>query len=81
VTCCRQSEKAQCIVSIENGVANGGFGSAIGETLSNTDFKGALLRFGWPNKFVPHGAFEKLAERCGLTDEGIATAVMKVLHS
>jgi len=77
----RQSEKAQCIVSIENGVANGGFGSAIGETLSNTDFKGALLRFGWPNKFVPHGAFEKLAERCGLTDEGIATAVMKVLHS
>jgi 1-deoxy-D-xylulose-5-phosphate synthase len=76
----RQAEKAACFVTIENSTASGGFGSAVCEVLNDLRFKGTVLRFGWPDKFIPHGAFEKLAERCGLTDEAIAAAVRKELH-
>jgi len=76
----RQAEKAQCIVTIENGVVNGGFGSIVEEALMDKDYKGKILRFGWPDKFVPHGAFEKLSERCGLTDEAVTSAMLKEFH-
>ena len=75
----KQAENAQGIVTIENAVASGGFGSAVCEALNDLRFKGTVLRFGWPDKFVPHGSPEKLAERYGLTDEAIATAVLKEL--
>ncbi|MDO9542665.1 MAG: 1-deoxy-D-xylulose-5-phosphate synthase [Kiritimatiellia bacterium] len=76
----RQAEKAQCIVTIENGVVNGGFGSIVEEALTDSDYKGKCLRFGWPNQFIPHGLFERLCERFCLTDEAVAAAVMKALQ-
>ncbi|MDO9543085.1 MAG: 1-deoxy-D-xylulose-5-phosphate synthase [Kiritimatiellia bacterium] len=76
----RQAEKARCIVSIENGLANGGFGSAVGETLADARFAGINIRFGWPDHFIPHGSFEKLCERFGLTDEVVASTVLKALR-
>lgn len=75
-----QAEKAQCIATIENGVASGGFGSIIGETLAAVRFKGATLRFGWPNTFIAHGSYEDLCKQYGLTKDVIAAAVMKVLQ-
>lgn len=75
----KQAEQAKAFVTLENGVANGGFGSAVGEALNDMRFKGTILRCGWPNKFIPHGSFEKLFERFGLTDEAITTAVLKAI--
>lgn len=76
----RQAEKAQCIVTIENGVANGGFGSAISETLADARFAGINIRFGWPDHFIPHGSFERLCECFGLTDEAVTATVLKTLR-
>lgn len=75
----KQAEKAEGFVTLENAVASGGFGSAVGEALNDLRFKGTVLRFGWPAKFIPHGAFDKLAERFSLTDEAIAAAVLKAI--
>jgi len=74
-----QSGKTQCLVTIENGVANGGFGSIVSEALSGFAFKGVHLRLGWPNSFIPHGSYEDLCKRYGLTEEAIAAAVLKAL--
>ncbi len=76
----RQAEKARCIVTIENAVVNGGFGTNIEETLADLDYKGKIMRFGWPNKFIPQGTLERLGERFGMTDEAVAAAVLKKLH-
>jgi len=76
----RQAEKAQCIVTIENGVVHGGFGSIVEEALMESGYKGACLRFGWPNQFIPHGSFEHLCERFHLTDEAVTAAVLKTLR-
>jgi 1-deoxy-D-xylulose-5-phosphate synthase len=76
----QQAEKAQCIVTIENGVAKGGFGSSVEEALTDMDFKGKCLRFGWPNAFIPHGSYEDLCQRYGLTEEALAARVVKALQ-
>jgi len=77
---CRQAEKSKCIVTIENSVANGGFGSIVTEALSDARFKGINLRFGWPDQFIPHGSFEQLCERHGLTDAAVASAIRGALR-
>lgn len=76
----RQAKKAQCFVTVENAVVNGGFGSLVEETLTAADYKGKILRFGWPNQFLPQGSFELLSTRFGLTDEAVASAVLKELN-
>ena len=67
---------AGLIVTIENGVLAGGFGSAVAEHLNVLDFRGSLLRFGWPDAFVPHGSVAELMQSFGLVPEKIASAVI-----
>lgn len=76
----RQAAKAACIVTIENGVADGGFGSIVGEALAGMDFKGIFRRFGWPSVFIPHGSYDVFCGRYGLTDESVASAIIKALR-
>ena len=63
----RQRAGGRRIVSIENGVAAGGFGEAIG----------ADMRFGWPDEFVPHGSVDGLERRFGQDAGSIAEAIRK----
>ncbi len=77
----RQAAAVRLIATIENGVAAGGFGSAVGEALADLRFPGACMRFGWPDQFVPHGAPARLGSRFGLTESAIAEKIMKALQS
>ena len=61
----RQRAAGCRIVSLENGSVAGGFGEAIG----------ADLRFGWPDRFIPHGKVEELELRFGLDPDSIAEAI------
>ncbi len=70
---------ARIIVTIENGMIAGGFGSAVGEVLADLHFPGTFLRFGWPDQFIPQGAFDVLCERCGLTATAIAERIGDVI--
>ena len=76
----KHSESAQVIVTIENGVATGGFGTGITEWLSGVHFQGHVLRFGWPDQFIPQGSMHSLSERFGLTDSAITDAIVKVMR-
>ncbi len=51
--------QAACIpllVTMEDHVATGGFGSAVLEALQEADCQVAVERIGWPDKFVEHGS-------------------------
>lgn len=50
---CADSNKT--IVTIEDHVTTGGFGSAVAECLLTNGKKCALDIIGWPDKFIPHG--------------------------
>ena len=71
-----QADTAGVIVTIENGAVTGGFGTGIEELLCGAAFKGRILRYGWPDRFIPHGKPAILFEKFGLTHEAIAAEVV-----
>lgn len=75
----RQSRTARVFVSVENGVAAGGFGTGLEEALVEKGFEGRIARFGWPHEFVPQGAMDVLMSKYGLTPGGIAERVAAML--
>jgi 1-deoxy-D-xylulose-5-phosphate synthase len=75
-----QSQLARAFVTLENGVGEGGFGTAIAETLGDLGFQGRVIRNGWPREFIPHGAPAILLEKYGLTAGAIVERVERVLR-
>ncbi len=71
----RQAREARLIVTLENGVVTGGFGTCVGEALGEAGALVRVLRFGWPDVFVPQGAPGKLRELYGLEPARMVQAV------
>ena len=63
------------LVTIEDGVIQGGAGSACLEALSAMGLNKPLLQLGLPDEFVEHGDYKLLMSKCGLDSEGIAKAI------
>jgi 1-deoxy-D-xylulose-5-phosphate synthase len=66
----------ELLVTVEEGVLAGGFGSAVWETLSDAGIAPRILRVGLPDRFVTHGAPALLHEEVGFTAERIAERVV-----
>jgi 1-deoxy-D-xylulose-5-phosphate synthase len=69
----------ELLVTVEEGVLAGGFGSAVWETLSETGIAlGAtrIMRVGLPDRYVTHGAPKLLHAEVGFTSERIAERVL-----
>jgi len=62
-------------VTIEEGVTQGGAGSACIECLADAGIAVRVLRLGLPDAFVHHGERNELLRLCGLDAAGIAAAV------
>lgn len=65
------------IITIEDGVRNGGFGSAVVEWMSDHGHCKDITRMGLPDHFVEHGTVEQLRKTVGLDDETIKNEIMK----
>jgi 1-deoxy-D-xylulose-5-phosphate synthase len=63
------------LVTIEEGVLMGGFGSAVWESLSEGGAAPRMLRIGLPDRYVTHGAPKLLHEEVGFTAERIAERI------
>jgi len=57
------------IVTLEDHVLAGGFGSAVLETVNDLELNVPIVRVGWPDAFIEHGKVEALREKYGLTAE------------
>jgi 1-deoxy-D-xylulose-5-phosphate synthase len=57
------------LVTLEDHVLAGGFGSAVLETLSEMELDTPVVRVGWPDQFIEHGKLEALRAKYGLTAE------------
>ncbi|MGD0905509.1 MAG: transketolase C-terminal domain-containing protein, partial [Terracidiphilus sp.] len=58
------------LVTLEDHVLAGGFGSAVLETLSELELDVPVVRVGWPDQFIEHGKLEALRTKYGITAEG-----------
>jgi 1-deoxy-D-xylulose-5-phosphate synthase len=63
------------LVTVEEGVLSGGFGSGVWESLSDAGQAPRILRVGLPDRYVTHGAPKLLHEEVGYTAERIAERI------
>lgn len=69
------------LVTVEDNVLAGGFGSAVLEYINSQNLQWVkLLRLGLPDAFVEHGTRQELLARHGLDGAGIAAAVQDFIH-
>ncbi len=64
------------IVTIEDGVRTGGFGSAVLEWMSDKGYQLQVTRLGLPDEFIEHGTVAQLREIVGLDDASIKNAIL-----
>jgi len=62
-------QRCGLLVTMEDHVLAGGFGSAVLEELNGLELTVPLVRVGWPDQFIEHGKVEALREKYGLTAE------------
>ncbi len=63
------------VVTLEDNVLTGGFGSMIAEKLLDAGASNKLMRLGLPDSFVQHGSLKELRSMLGLDVEGIVKKV------
>ena len=63
------------VVTIEDGIRAGGFGSAVLEWMNDNGFCPQMKRLGLPDHFVEHGSVSQLREIVGLDDASIRVAI------
>ena len=66
------------IVTIEDGVRNGGLGSAVLEWMSDHGYSPTVVRMGLPDSFVEHGTVEQLRHIVGLDIESIKRQIISL---
>ena len=66
------------IYTAEDGMLEGGFGSAVVEYFADKGYTNAIRRFGIPGQFVTHGKPDELYHMLGLDAEGIRRKLVEV---
>ncbi len=69
-------ERFKRIITVEDGVRNGGLGSAVLEWMNDHGFTPQVTRLGLPDQFVEHGTVEELQHMVGIDADAIAKAII-----
>jgi 1-deoxy-D-xylulose-5-phosphate synthase len=67
------------VVTVEENVVQGGFGSAVLELLAAAKVKAEVLCLGLPDAFIEQGSQAELRSEYGLDAQGIAASVRTFL--
>jgi 1-deoxy-D-xylulose-5-phosphate synthase len=70
------ARSADVVITMEDHVLAGGFGSAVLEELANVGIQVPVVRIGWPDAFVDHGKVDALRTKAGIS---VAATVEKAL--
>ncbi|MBB5066814.1 1-deoxy-D-xylulose-5-phosphate synthase [Granulicella mallensis] len=75
----RYAKRCGLVVTMEDHVLAGGFGSAVLESLNAQAIEVPVVRVGWPDEFIEHGKPEALHAKYGLTAEAALERVRPLL--
>ena len=76
----RYGRRCGLLVTMEDHVLAGGFGSAVLESLNTQEIDVPVIRVGWPDEFIEHGKPEALHAKYGLTAEAALERVRPLLR-
>ena len=72
------AERFSRIITIEDGVRDGGLGTAVTEWMSDHRYTPHITRMGMPDHFVEQGTVEQLRALCGIDIDGIKKQLTSV---
>ena len=67
------------VITIEEGVINGGFGDGVSSWLLENGYKGEIKRLGLPDSYVEHGSRSQILNQLSLDNSGIKNTVNGLL--
>lgn len=67
------------VVTVEDGVLNGGVGSAVADWMLDNGYAPHIIRLGIDDEFVEHGTVAQLKHLCGYDAEGILRAIKQLM--
>ena len=73
------AENYDAVVTVEDGVRNGGFGSAVCEWMQDNGCLMPVKRLGIPDRFVQHGTVAELQHLTGIDREGILKTCREII--
>jgi 1-deoxy-D-xylulose-5-phosphate synthase len=73
------ARRAALVVTVEENVLQGGFGSAVMELLEEEGVMARVLRIGLPDRYIEHGSRSELHAACGLDADGIARRIRGIV--
>jgi 1-deoxy-D-xylulose-5-phosphate synthase len=71
--------KYEYIITVEDGVLQGGFGSAILEFMSDNNYTNKVTRLGVPDKFIVHGTQAELRKLCNFDEDAIFNSIINII--
>lgn len=66
------------VITVEDGVINGGIGSAIMEWFNDHGYASMVKRIGVPDEFVVHGSVPQLYKLCGMDEDAIYSRIIEL---
>lgn len=68
------------VITMEDGVLNGGFGSGVSEFMVDNGYLSKIIRFGIPDRFIEHGKVELLEKELGLDSFSITEKILSTIQ-
>lgn len=65
------AEKHKTLITLEDGVLKGGFGSAVTSYFENIDAEVKVYNLGIPDRFITHGSMDELIKEIGLDEKSL----------
>ncbi len=75
------ARQVTAIVTFEDHVLMGGFGSVVLEALSEMGLNTPVIRIGWPDRFIEHGKVDQLRARHGISVEAAMEKLAPYLNA
>ena len=73
-------EKGLPVLTVEEGVLQGGFGSSVLEFSHDNGYSNQIMRLGIPDQFIDHGEVHELLNEIGLTSDHIVQTIRTMLQ-
>src|SRR6202008_988510 len=74
------ARSVEVVCTIEDHVLHNGFGCAVMEHLHSQMINTPVVRIGWPDQFIEHGAVPILRKKHGITADALVEKVLPLLH-
>ncbi|MGL2962413.1 1-deoxy-D-xylulose-5-phosphate synthase [Flavobacterium sp. RSB2_4_14] len=71
--------KFASIITVEDGVITGGFGSAVLEFAAKNDYVNEIFLCGIPDKFIEHGTVDELQQLCNIDVDALKILLLDLL--